>query len=106
MKRFWRSEWAIIWPPFVCVARRIGGEVMVMARMVFIAAVGVVSSTLLLGATVPEQQSNGPILPPRESHPFGAIETRPLWDRPGAGAGVDGAPSLRSSPARIEADVD
>ena len=24
----------------------------------------------------------GPVVPPRDPHPFGAIETRPLWQRP------------------------
>ena len=28
------------------------------------------------------EADNRPIIPPRETHPFGALETRPLWDRP------------------------
>jgi hypothetical protein len=60
----------------------------------------VMCSSMALAATAtvpPGGADNRPIIPPRETHPFGALETHPLWDRP-----VDRAPL----PDRIERDVD
>ena len=57
----------------------------------------VMSSSMALAATVPPPDNRPTIPPPQETHPFGALETRPLWDRP-----VDRGPL----PDRIERDVD
>ena len=39
-------------------------------------------AVVLLADPNQQQQSQRPTIPPRDPHPFGAIETRPRWERP------------------------
>jgi hypothetical protein len=54
----------------------------------FVIAVLGMTSGAVAAQPADVDRTGRPVRPPIETHPFGAVETRPLWDRPAGGPGV------------------